>query len=151
LSIIWQELIRKNLNAPKIKIIALDANQKMLDRAKKGCYSEGSLKDLPETFIKQAFMKIGTEYSIKEQYRDSITFLQQDIRQQLPHGLFHLILCRNLVFTYYKETLQIEIMHKLFNLLVKNGFFIIGAHEQLPGQFLNFVSYKNHTSIFQKK
>jgi chemotaxis protein methyltransferase CheR len=151
LSIIWQELIRKNINTPKIRIIALDSNLKMLERATKGCYSGGSLKDLPEKFIKQAFTKTGTDYHIKKQYRDDITFLHRDIRQDLPWGPFHLILCRNIVFTYYNEPLQLEILNKISNILVNDGFFIIGAHEQLPRQFLNFMPYKNQTSIFIKK
>ena len=31
----------------------------------------------------------------------------------MPAGLFHLILCRNLVLTYFEDTIQLKIMLKI--------------------------------------
>ena len=38
----------------------------------------------------------------------NIEIRHQDIRRGVPNGLFHLLLCRNMVFTYFDEKLQCE-------------------------------------------
>ena len=64
--------------------------------------------------------------------------------------MFDLILCRNLVFTYFDQELQQEILTRLVTRLQAGGFLIIGTHEKLPRDHLSLTPYKNHSIIFQK-
>ena len=50
----------------------------------------------------------------------------------MPFGLFHLILCRNLVFTYFEPILQQEILQGILHRLVPEGILVIGKQESLP-------------------
>ncbi len=43
------------------------------------------------------------------------------------------MLCRNLVFTYYDDALQKELLERLVRRLVPGGFLVVGIHESLPG------------------
>jgi len=69
---------------------------------------------------------------LREPYRESIELACQDLRQEMPDGPFHLILCRNLAFTYFIEETQREILARLHQRLRAGGYLIIGAHEELP-------------------
>ena len=64
-------------------------------------------------------------------FKTDVRFFKQDIRQQLPDGSFDLILCRNLVFTYFQQDLQLKLLEKFIKKLRPNGFLVLGANESL--------------------
>ena len=59
-------------------------------------------------------------------------FLAQDIRRDVLTGRFDLVLCRNLVFTYFQVPLQSAIAGRLAEVLVPGGLLLLGSHESLP-------------------
>ena len=61
-----------------------------------------------------------------------MSFRALDIRQQQPDGPFDLILCRNLVFTYFAVAAQTETLRAIVARLAPGGYLVIGAHERLP-------------------
>jgi chemotaxis methyl-accepting protein methylase len=44
-----------------------------------------------------------------------------------------MILCRNLAFTYFDNTLQLGTVERLWNALRPGGILVTGVHELLPG------------------
>ncbi len=136
IKIIWEDAVQKNKVDLNISITATDINRIVLRRASDGSYSRSSFWELPEKLFKKYFYKEGELYSIKKELKDGINFLEQDVRKDIPDGEFHVILCRNLVFTYFDKQLQIRILADLEKHLVKGGFLIVGCHEKLPeGKF----------------
>lgn len=131
-------------------IIATDADQELIERAGNGSFQKSSLRDLPGELIRLAFGHSANFYSILKDFREDIEFAKQDIRKELPDGLFHLILCRNLVFTYFDEALQRRILDRIPEKLVPGGFFIIGIHESLPQGEYGLKPYNNIPGIYQK-
>ncbi len=63
----------------------------------------------------------------------------------MPDGSFHLILCRNLVFTYFEPALQQEIFRGIIQRLVAGGIFLIGRRESLPDGWSSHLK-NNHTT-----
>lgn len=59
-------------------------------------------------------------------------FEQQDIRTQMPNDPFHLVLYRNLVFTYFDQTLQQAVLQRMFERVLPGGVLVVGSHESLP-------------------
>jgi chemotaxis protein methyltransferase CheR len=151
LQILWQigRMFSNNSLLP-LQVIATDIDQHLLERAQKGCYPISSLRDLPEEFIQPAFRHSGEDYVIREPFTRNIEFIRQDIRKQLPQNVFHLILCRNLVFTYFEKILQIEILEKVVKKLLPGGFLVMGIHESLPKTSMNIIPYNNTSVIYQK-
>lgn len=150
LQILWNLCMQPGLETDlPLRIIATDRNPHLLERADIGVYPENSLKDLPADLIEQAFDKLNGGYRIKRRFKAGIEFRKQDIREQIPDGEFDLILCRNLVFTYFTEDLQEYILKEIYNRLKPNGFLIIGAHESLPSCMEMFLPYKGNNSIYQ--
>jgi chemotaxis protein methyltransferase CheR len=61
-----------------------------------------------------------------------VRFLDEGIHHACPEGPFDLILCRNLLFTYFETTLQAAIAERLAERLVSGGALVLGIHESLP-------------------
>jgi chemotaxis protein methyltransferase CheR len=151
LQIIWKTCITPLLRTDlPLRIIATDADPAVLERARRGCYPESSLRDLPQEWREPVFSRSGTFYTVKEPFRENIEFMRQDIREQLPAGPFHLILCRNLVFTYFEEPLQREILERIAERLVPGGVLVIGLHETIPKGVTAVAPYDNARCIYRK-
>ena len=86
---------------------------------------------MPDSW-RAAFEPFGEEYCLRAEYRGPVRFLEQDIRHAFPEGRFDLILCRNLVFTYFETALQAAIARRLVERLVTGGMLVLGIHESLP-------------------
>jgi chemotaxis protein methyltransferase CheR len=71
-------------------------------------------------------------YCLRAEYRQGVEFVQQDVRTALPDGRSNLILCRNLVFTYFDEGTQRQILARLLARLLPGGALVIGRREILP-------------------
>ena len=132
LAILWDLGAGRKFQALKLTILATDADRGMIERAEEGCYSSGSLAELPPIWKIRPFDQRDGSYCIKAEQRDKVTFLAQDIRTNAPEGPFHLILCRNVAFTYFDPRLQRDILLRLIEKLVPGGALVIGAHEALP-------------------
>lgn len=118
---------------PHVNIIATEKHGYLLERAKEAVYSYSSIKDLPEETRVEAFAEENGRFRLMEEYRENVDFRLQDIRKEIPEGTFDLILCRNLVFTYFAEDFQREFLDTIRRILCPGGRLIIGAHEKLPG------------------
>ena len=150
LQIMWIHAILPLLKSQlRLHIIASDKTSSLLERAKKGIYPEASVRDLPQEFIQLAFLKTDNGYEIKNYLKPDIKFIEQDIRNQCPEGIFDLILCRNLAFTYFEEDLQRAIIGEVVEKLESNGFFIVGSHESIPSGIQHLSPYWKR-SIYQK-
>lgn len=119
-----------------INILATDRNEQVLRRAGKGCYPAGALKELTDEEISTYFRKLDDEneedYQIEERLKETIEFENRDIQESLPDRTFDLILCRNLVFTYFTEERQAEFLDKLKPRLKERSYLVIGSNETLP-------------------
>jgi chemotaxis protein methyltransferase CheR len=133
LQILWKLSVSPELsrNIP-LQVIATDRDPSLIERARKGVYSAGSFKDMPPEWKDRAFDVRGKSSHIKEIFRQNVQFQEQDIRKGLPDGEFELILCRNLVFTYFQENLQRETFCRMMTKLKPGGLFIVGIHESVP-------------------
>ena len=115
----------------ELEILATDADPHLLARARQACYPGSSLRELPPTW-RVAFERSGDAFCLRPAYRTPVRFLVQDIRRDVPDGRFDLVLCRNLVFTYFEAPLQAALARRLAQVLVPGGFLLLGSHESLP-------------------
>ena len=132
LSIVWNLLFSNNNKDLKCKILATDTLKSSIYFAQKGVYSSSSLSDLPIKYKEHCFNLIKGSWHIKDQYRNSVNFSQQDMKETIPFGPFDLILCRNVAFTYFNPGLQRQIIDKVRCALRPGGFLVIGNTESLP-------------------
>ena len=122
----------------------------MLRRAREACYLPSSLKDVPKEWLSAAFERSADGFSVKQSFREGIELSRQDIRKERPDGPFHLILCRNLAFTYFDDTMQKEVLSRILGVLVPEGVLVIGRHEDLSSGGQSLVSLNPDLGIFRK-
>jgi chemotaxis protein methyltransferase CheR len=149
MQIIWRLGVMHGMDDPVcLNIVATDMDEDVLMRAHTGCYSASSLKELPAEFISPAFTRQGDCFCIKDAFRKNIAFVKQDVRMDMPDGPFHIILCRNLVLTYYDADLQAEILNKMLHRLERGGYLVTGKHESLPKSLTDLVPYERIPGMY---
>lgn len=150
LSLIWRQSLKPRFPGLDLEIIATDSADSMLTRALTGSYTKSSIKELPEDLLVAGFTRQEKSYHIKAAYRDAVRFLQQDVRREMPAGPFHLILCRYLVFTYFDEKLQAELLDKILSRLVRGGALVLGKIDRLPYRTEKLESWSEQNNIYRK-
>lgn len=132
LAIIWDLAVAPQFPGLEFDAIATDVDPTLLERARHGCYSSSSLKCFPGEWLDVAFSRLGSEFYVRDAFRRRIEFRQQDVRRETPAGRFHLILCRNLAFTYFDADGQRQLLQSVVEHLAAGGVLMIGEKEQLP-------------------
>ncbi len=154
LAILWAEVVQPAYPEIAVSILATDADPTMLCRAARACYGRGSLKDLPRDVMARHFARVDARtdevYRLRPERKHGVVFAMQDIRSEMPDGVFDLILCRNLVFTYFAPALQDEIAAGLDGHLRPGGVLVIGAHEQLRAGVAPYTPLSPPLPIFRK-
>ena len=149
LSMLWWFELAPRLPELSLRIDALDVDSYMIERARRAAYSSGSLKDLPEGWREAAFDKVGAKFLLKSAFREDVHFEDGDVRHGLPDHQYALVLCRNLVFTYYDEALQEEILARLKQHMAPGGVLVVGGRESLPEDDVRFVPWGGTKAIYR--
>ena len=115
------------------EIVGTDLDAHQLERAARAAYPESSLRDLPAEWRRQAFAREPDgSYRLLEPHAAASRFLLQDVRSEAPAGPFDLILCRNLVFTYFDADTRARCLRRLLAGLAPHGWLATGSHESVP-------------------
>ncbi len=150
LNILWKlHVDTTDRHAQELRIIATDSDTRLLERAQNGLYRKSSLGDMPDEMIEAAFEDRQASYQLNPVFKEGIKFLEQDIRARMPEGPFYLVLCRNLVFTYFEESLQRKLLEGITQRLVRGGFLVIGIHEALPRHAETSLRLRYEPCIYQ--
>lgn len=149
LSILWRLELASRFPSLRLRIDALDIDAHMLERARCANYSHGSLKDLPARWRETAFEKSGANFVLKDTFREGVRLERRDVREGLPAQRYDLVLCRNLVFTYYEPALQETMLARLEEHIAPCGVLVIGAHESLPEGCVKFLSCFGSKAIYR--
>ena len=134
----------------RLQIIATDIDSSAIERTRAGCYPSSSLKDLPPPWVAEAFTRSDGLYCLRRDVREPVVFLRQDVRTAAPEGPFHLILCRNIAFTYFDDGLQRETLETIRSRLIVGGALVIGSTESLPEGVSGFVPWSPYRGLFQR-
>jgi chemotaxis protein methyltransferase CheR len=151
LKILWDLEVQPEMSRTRLEIIGTDADGAVLRRAERGCFPAGSLRGAPGHWRAVAFDRCDQSHCISAGHRTGVAFALQDIRSEQPAGPFDLILCRNLVFTYFEPELQNSMLDRIASVLRGGGYLVIGARERLPDSSGIFEQVAGHRGIFRKK
>ncbi len=150
LTLVWRFDLASRFPDFELQILATDSDPQSLARAERACYGAGSLKDLPEEWRSAAFDVQDGLFCLNRQDREAVHFQQQDMRRELPQGPFHLVLCRNLAFTYFDEAGQREAVKALAARMPSGGILLLGKHEHLPAESRAFEAVSAHLAVYRR-
>lgn len=132
----------------KIKIMATDINEQIIEKAKIGLYSEKSIASVPEKYKKEYFTQNGKFFQISDKIKKCVTFKEHNLLKDSYPKDMHLIVCRN-VLIYFTEEAKDEVFQKYYNSLAENGVLFIGSTEQIMRY--KEMGYKRMDSFFYQK
>ena len=136
----------------ELQMVATDLDAHQLERARRAVYPESSLRDLPAEWQQQAFTREPAgEYCLAAPYRQGVDFLLQNIRREAPPGPFDLILCRNLVFTYFDANAQEHCLRRLLARLSPHGWLVVGGHESPVSGDSRLVARQGEPSMLRRR
>jgi len=119
-----------------VEILATDINQSVLNKAKKGVYSEYSLRTTDAKIVERCFSQVSLkEFEIKENYRRWVRFRKLNLLD--PGGVsllssFDIIFCRN-VLIYFDLESKKKVIDMFYELLKPGGYLFLGHSESLHG------------------
>lgn len=142
-------LLSKFMPLSKIKILATDLDNQVLDKARLGLYNEKSLKALPNEFINKYFSKVNDKtFRISDDIKKCVEFKHHNLLKDEYPKNYDMIICRN-VLIYFTEEAKNQIYDKFSKTLKQDGILFVGSTEQIiQPQTMGYVSYK---SFFYKK
>jgi chemotaxis protein methyltransferase CheR len=149
LAIAWELQLAEQWPGLTLRILATDVDPALLERAEQACYQRSSLRELPGAWLTQAFHAREGVYCVRQEFRTPVELVRQNIRDVVPDGVFDLILCRNVVLTYFEPELQREVMGRMIARLRAGGALVIGLHEALP-EGLGLAPWPEARSIWRK-
>ncbi|MEO0281625.1 MAG: protein-glutamate O-methyltransferase CheR [candidate division WOR-3 bacterium] len=117
------------------EIVGIDVDEDAIKKANIGLYKDYSLIELTESEINRYFKKMGDYYSIDESLKENIYFKLVDIKEEnilFTLGKFDFIICRN-VLIYFSKEFQEKIFNVFYELLLPDGFLVLGKVEILTG------------------
>jgi chemotaxis protein methyltransferase CheR len=135
LSVLWRLRLRERFPG-ELRILATDRDPAVLDRARAGRYPAATLRELPGAWVREAFRESDDDprerFHLRPSFREAVELRRQDVRRELPRGPFDLVLCRNLVFTYFDEGEQGRLLGRILERMTPGGALVLGSHETPP-------------------
>jgi len=115
----------KDLN---VKIFATDMDQRGIDIAAKGIYSESIENEMSSDRLSKYFKREGSAYVIDRDIRKMVIFAQHNIIKDPPFGKMDMVSCRNMLI-YMRPELQKKVLETFHFSLRLNGFLFLGSSE----------------------
>jgi len=135
--------------ALRLELVATDVDARLLERARRARYAPSSGRELPAELHALLFVASDGALAVQERHRDAITWGLQDLRHEAPEGLFDLVLCRNVVFTYFDADEQGRALARIAGRLRPGGALVIGRHERLPEDAAGFAAWPGAPCVYQ--
>jgi chemotaxis protein methyltransferase CheR len=150
LAILVHSLLGKELPNRLVKIFASDLDEDAVAKAVKGEYNRKQLTGLEDSLIDKYFSNDGTSYRVKNFVRQLIRFEKHDLMKPSLHKDLDLILCRNVMIFFSRESQQQVHMH-FYNALREGGYLVTGKSEILSGEpSTKFLCTDVNCRIYQK-
>jgi chemotaxis protein methyltransferase CheR len=150
MSIIMQEEGLYN----RATIYATDFNQRALNQAKEGIFSNEMIKEYTMNYQlsggKEPFSSYYTSDSdnviMNQSLKKNIVWANHNLVTDSVFAEVHLVLCRN-VLIYFDNSLQNKVQNLFYNSLINGGILCLGSRENL--RFTDF--YEEYTELDKKQ
>lgn len=142
-------LLQQQVPEHNVKILATDISREVLRTAKHGVYRKKLLKNMPTRLQNDYFNKAGKDqYKVKSKVRNMITFGRLNLQKKWPlKGPFHVIMCRNVMIYFNRETQQ-QLVNRFYNILQPGGYLFLGHSESVASSDHLFTNIQ--PAVYQK-
>jgi chemotaxis protein methyltransferase CheR len=153
LAIIAMEVLGSELPLWDVRVTANDLSDGVIAAARRGVYSDYSLRTTPRQIVGRYFAPDGTgKHKINQEVRRLVSFGSinlSDKYQMKRVERSHVVFCRNVII-YFDEEMKKQVIGCLYDNLLNDGFMFIGHSESLhsisrafkPLHFSGSIVYK---------
>jgi chemotaxis protein methyltransferase CheR len=124
----WADIARYD-----VEIIASDIDTKILDQAKRGLYSDRSVAQLPQPYLRKYFRSTANGFQICDDLRRAVEFSRVNLSETAdtrPYRNFDVIFCRNLLI-YFDDISRKTAAETFYDALKPGGFMCLGHSESM--------------------
>ena len=132
LAILVHKLLGEKLANYDVEILASDLDEDALDKAAKAEYIRKQLNGMRASLIAKYFSNNGELYQVKDFVKQLVSFEKHDLMKPALRKGFDLIVCRNVMIFFSRESQQQIHMH-FYNALREGGYLVIGKAEVMSG------------------
>ncbi|MCQ4318352.1 PAS domain S-box protein [Stutzerimonas zhaodongensis] len=127
-----------------LQVFATDIDDRALDTARVGVYTEGIVTDVPPGRLRKYLVKEQNHFRMRKELRERILFARHNILRDPPFSRLDLISCRNLLI-YLDRDIQLEVLRMFHFALNPGGFLFLGSSETADpcSQFFAPIDKKN--------
>jgi chemotaxis methyl-accepting protein methylase len=135
----------------RVRIVGSDVDKGALADASRGRYSSASFVDTAPAVVEKYFPIEHGLHTVTAEIRNLVHFESRDLLAGGgPGGRMHLIVCRNVIIYFNRESQQ-ALLNEFFDLLLPGGFLVLGKVETLLGKARDlFTPVSSRERIFRR-
>ena len=135
--------------ARRVRVLGSDIDARCLVAAEGGTFEEGDFADTPAE-LRRRYFAPAAPFTIIPDVRRLVRFERRDLlAESPPPGPHHLIVCRNVLIYFDRET-QERLFDKFHSALSPDGFLVLGKVETLLGAArTRFVAVDGRERVFR--
>jgi chemotaxis protein methyltransferase CheR len=150
IAILLYDVLGEEITEFSPMIFASDIDDAMLRKAEKGEYLKEDVEGIREEYLQKYFQKTAQGYRVVDDLRSMVKFEHRDLISDRMHSSLDMIICRNVVIYFSRETKE-KIYMDFYNALQEGGFLLLGKTETLFGEARNkFKTFNNIERIYVK-
>jgi chemotaxis protein methyltransferase CheR len=137
----------------RIDILATDLSEEIIQRAKKGLYSQFEVqRGLPIQMLLKHFTQVGEQWQISSKIKSMVEFRTLNlIRDFSALGEFDIIFCRN-VLIYFDPKLKSDVLNRLAKSLCPvEGALFLGASETVLGLETSLSPHQSIRGLYSRR
>lgn len=124
-------ILAKYIPLDKVRIIATDIDDDVLEFARNGIYPAKCMSDLPKEYIEKNFKKIDdSHYEISDYIKKHVEFKKHNLLKDNYFTNINMIVCRNVVI-YFTEEAKDGVYTRFHKAMTEDGILFIGSTEQI--------------------
>lgn len=133
----------------RIEILATDLSAAVLDRARRGLYSQFEVqRGLPIKLLIKYFTQVGEQWQIAPEVQAMVKFRRFNLLSDFASlGSFDVVLCRN-VLIYFEQSTKSDVLTRLAGALASDGYLILGATETALGLSDRFKTINEKPGLY---
>jgi chemotaxis methyl-accepting protein methylase len=135
----------------RLRIIGSDIDRESVSVAGRGRYPAPAFVDTSPAVREKYFPLENGLHSVSPDIRNLVSFERRDLLEgNGPGGRLHMIVCRNVIIYFTRET-QERLFEQFHNLLLPGGFLVLGKVETLLGKSREmFAPVSSRERIFRR-
>ena len=145
------EQLREPGRLARVDILGTDIDRRSLAAARQGAFAEADFADTPAE-LRARYFSASPPFTVDPTVKNMVRFENRDLLSEAPpHGPLHLIVCRN-VLIYFDRDTQTRLFGAFHDALAPGGFLLLGKVETILGPSrANFVAIDARERIFRRK